>query len=225
MAGQKGLKFILLLSFIVVLFGIWADTGCSRKMTQTGSDFNKTWVCSDDADRAMKLHNYQAAILLHEKLLEKDPTNALALYHLGYAFGQIGDHEKEVFHYKKAIVLGFHTDQIFLNLGLAYGELNEIEKSIMAFKKSLKINPESPDSHFGLAMAYFRQGMADKLAEEEFLKTIDIDPRHIESRLYLSILYADRGELQKAGRQLKKILQIDPTNERARNLLEKIEKE
>ena len=223
--NKKGLKFLLLLSFIFVLFGIWAGTGCSRKMAQTGPAFNNAWVCRDDADRAMKQHNYQAAILLHESLLETDTTNALAFYHLGYTFGQIGDHEKEVFHYEKAIALGFRTDQIFLNLGLAYGDLNEIEKSLIAFKKSLEVNPESADSHFGLAIAYFRHGSADKLAEEEFLKTIDLDPRHLDARLYLSILYADRGEIEKAGRQLRTIIQIDPTNERARNLLEKIDKE
>lgn len=222
---KNGLKFLFLLSFIFVLFHIWSGTGCSRNMAQTSSAFNTTWVCDDNADRAMKQYNYQAAILLHERLLEKDPTNALALYHLGYAFGQIGDYEKEVFHYEKAIALGFRTGQIFLNLGLAYGELDEIEKSIIAFKKSLEVNPGSSDAHFGLAIAYFRRGSADKLAEEEFLKTIDVDPKHIDARLYLSILYADSGEIEKAGQQLRKILQIDPTNERARNLLEKIEKE
>ena len=173
----------------------------------------------------MYLHDYQAGILRHERVLEKDPTNALALYHLGYAYGQIGDHEKEVFYYEKAIALGFNTDHIYFNLGMAYGELNEIEKSISAFKKSLEINPESSDTHFELAMAYYQKGFADKLAEEELLKAIDIEPTHMEARLFLSILYADRGETQKACHQLREILKVDPTNARALELLENIEGE
>jgi tetratricopeptide (TPR) repeat protein len=146
------------------------------------------------------------------------------LYHLGYAYGQIGDYRKEVLHYEKAITLGFSTDLIYFNLGMAYGELSEIEKAISAFRKSLEVNPENSDSHFGLAMAYYQKGIADKLAEEEFLKAIDIDSKHIDARLYLGILYADRGEIQKACHQLRETLKIDPTNERARVLLEKIEK-
>jgi Tfp pilus assembly protein PilF len=89
----------------------------------------------------------------------------------------------------------------------------------------LEINPENSDSHFGLAMAYYQKGFADRLAEEEFLKAIDIDPTHLEARLYLGMLYADEGEIPKACQQLGEILKIDPTNERARGLLEKLEKE
>ncbi|PQP33888.1 hypothetical protein C6A37_10610 [Desulfobacteraceae bacterium SEEP-SAG9] len=107
---------------------------------------------------------------------------------------------------------------------MAYGELSEIEKSISAFKKALEINPESSNSHFGLALAYYQNGFADELAEEEFLKAVDIDPTNIDARLYLSILYDDRGEIQKACHQLREILKIDPTNASARGLLEKIEK-
>lgn len=218
---KKILKSISLCTFSFYLFGIWVGVGCSTKMVKSRSAPNRTWSCSEDADEAMELHDYQAGILLHEKVLEKEPTNALALYHLGYAYGEIGDHRKEVFHYEKAITLGFNTDHIYFNLGMAYGELSEIEKSISAFKKSLEVNPENSDSHFGLAMAYSQKGTADKLAEEQFLKAIDTDPIHIDARLYLSILYADRGEIQKACHQLREILKIDPTNERARGLLQK----
>jgi cytochrome c-type biogenesis protein CcmH/NrfG len=172
----------------------------------------------------MQQQDYQSGILLHERLLEQDPKNALASFHLGYAYGQIGDHRKEVFYYEKAIASGFNTDRIYFNLGMAYGELNEIEKSIAAFKKALQINPESSNSHFGLALAYYQNGFTDNLTEGEFLKAVDTDPTNIDARLYLSIFYADRGEIQKACHQLREILKIEPTNTSARELLEKIEK-
>lgn len=219
------LNFKCLCGSLLFLFAVFSAAGCSQKKAEGRSDHGRTWSCNDEADTAMYLHDYQAGILRHERVLEKDPTNALALYHLGYAYGQIGDHEKEVFYYEKAIALGFNTDHIYFNLGMAYGELNEIEKSISAFKKSLEINPESSDTHFELAMAYYQKGFADKLAEEELLKAIDIEPTHMEARLFLSILYADRGETQKACHQLREILKVDPTNARALELLENIEGE
>jgi tetratricopeptide (TPR) repeat protein len=219
------LNFICLWGFILFLFTVCSAAGCSQKSVEKTSDHGRTWVCNDEADRAMYMQDYQAGILRHERVLEKDPMNALALYHLGYAYGQIGDYRKEVFYYEKAIALGFNSDHIYFNLGMAYGELSEIEKSISAFKKSLEINPESSDTHFGLAMAYYQKGFADKMAEEEFLKAIDIEPTHIDARLFLSILYADKGEIQKACHQLREILKVDPTNARARGLLENIERE
>jgi hypothetical protein len=35
----------------------------------------------------------------------------------------------------------------------------------------------------------------------------------------------DKGEIEKACQQLRKVIEIDPNNERVRRLLEKIEKE
>jgi len=75
-----------------------------------------------------------------------------------------------------------------------------------------------------VALAYQRR-VADKMAEQEFLKAIKIDPAHVDSRLYMSMLYADVGELYRACEQLRKIIEIDPTHTRARIFLKRIEKE
>ena len=209
---------------VICLAGLIAGAGCSRGFLEKGPTREQQWACDKEADEAMKQHDYRAAILLHQSFLRKDPANGLALYHLGYTYGQTGDHPKEVLYYEKAIDLGFKKDSIFFNLGMAYGELNQIENSIGAFNKALNINPNSADNHFGLALAYQRS-IADTLAEEEFLKAIKIDPAHVDSRLYLSLLYADRGDMQKAGEQLRKILEIDPDHRGAQEFLKRIQKE
>jgi tetratricopeptide (TPR) repeat protein len=221
---QRTLKFIYLLVLVFCLTGLISGVGCSKDFSERRSGLEKQWSCDKEADDAMKRHDYKAAILLHQRFLDKEPTNAFAHYHLGYAYGQTGDHPKEVFYYEKAVAIGFKEEHIFFNMGMAYGELNQIENSITAFRKALDINPESAEAHFGLALAYQRS-VADKLAEEEFLKSIKIDPAHVDARLYLSMLYADMGELQKACEQLRKILEIDPTHRRAREFLERIQKE
>ena len=225
MTNRKLLRlWLLLCGLMFSLSAGWVGSGCSKALLRKNSESEKKWVCDREADDAMKRNDYETGIFLHKRFLEKEPENALALYHLGYAYGQIGEHLREVSHYEKAIACGYTRDRIFFNLGMAYGELNQTEKSISAFKQALKINPGNADNHYELAMAYQRSA-SDKLAEEEFLKAIDIDPRHVEARLLLSMLYADWGELQMAADQLRKVMEIDPTNERARKFLEKIEKE
>lgn len=217
---QSGYPFGLALC-IVCLYSI---AGCSKGTLVEKSFIEKRWTCDNQADKAMKEHDYKTAIVLHEEFLKKEPKNGLALYHLGYAYGQTGNHAKEALYYEKAVEVGYGTDDIFFNLGMAYGELNRIKESIRSFKKALDINPRRADNHFGLAIAYQRS-LSDKLAEEEFLEAIRINPVHVDSRLYLSILYVDMGELKKAGDQLRKILEIDPSNEGAREFLKKIEGE
>jgi tetratricopeptide (TPR) repeat protein len=220
----KILQFVYLSGLAFSLAGLLPGAGCSKGVLEKRPALEKTWTCDKAADDAMQRQDYEAAISLHQRLLEREPANALALYHLGYAYGRMNNHVEEVFYYEKAIDLGFKQDGIFFNLGMAYGELKQIEKSIRAFNKALDIDPNSADNHFGLAIAY-QMSVADKLAEKEFLKALKIDPAHIDARLYLSLLYTDMGELQKAGEQLRKILEIDPTHRGAREFLERIEKE
>jgi len=221
---RRSFEFVYVSSLVVCLAGLLSGAGCSKGALEKRPDLLKTWTCDQQADKAMERHDYEAGILLHQRILEKEPANGLALYHLGYAYGQRGNRDKEVFYYEEAIARGFEQEGIFFNLGMAYGELNQIEDSIHAFKKALDINSDSADNHFGLAMAYQRR-VADKLAEEEFLRAIKMDPAHVDARLYLSMLYADMGELQKAEGQLRKILEIDPAHRRAREFLERIERE
>ena len=217
-------KVFYIQGIVFCLAGLISGTGCSKGFLERRPALEKRWQCDKEADEAMKQHDYEGGILLHQRLLEKEPANGLALYHLGYAYGWTGDHQKEVFYYEKAIDLGFKEDSIFFNLGMAYGELNQVENSIDAFNKALNINPNSADNHFGLALAYQRN-VADTLAEKEFLEAIKIDPEHLDARLYLSMLYADIGELKKAGNQLRGILEIDPTHRGAHEFLKRIEKE
>jgi len=221
---QRTFQFIYLLGLVFCLAGLISGVGCSKGIDVKSPVLEKTWTCDKAADEPMKQHDYEAAILLHQRLLEKEPTNGLALYHLGYAYGQTGDRPKEALYYEQAIDLGFKEDSIFFNLGMAYGESNKVEDAISAFNEALDINPESADNHFGLALAYQRS-VADTLAEKEFLKAIKIDPEHVDARLYLSMLYADMGELKKAGEQLRGILEIDPTHRGAHEFLKRIEKE
>lgn len=221
---HKALQYIYTLGPLCCLIALCLGAGCAKRELVKESVPVKRWSCDREADDAMKQHDYREGIRLHRQFLEREPGNALALYHLGYAYGQTGDHEREVFFYERAAALGFEEDNMFFNLGMAYGELNRVEEAIKAFQKALDIDPDSADNHFGLALAYQR-GVADRLAEEELLKAVEIDPSHVDARLYLSMLYADRGQMQKAAAQLREILKIDPSNSGAREFLKRVEGE
>ena len=56
-------------------------------------------------------------------------------------------------------------------------------------------------------------------------KAIEIDPEHLDARLYLSLLYKDMENFQEARKQLQEILEIDPADVNALELLERIEEE
>ena len=222
-AGLR-LKTIPLSGLFLCVLAAYLGTGCSKTVLLNEPELHERWTCDEGADEAMLRDDYDAGIALHQRFLEKEPENGLALYHLGFAFGQKEDHLQERSCYERAIALGFEEEGVFFNLGMAYGELNQTEKAIHAFKRALEIAPDSAQSHYGLALAY-RRTSDEKLAEQECLKAIEIDPEHTDARFLLSTVYADRDDPERAREQLLKILQVDPADEKARSLLEAIDQD
>jgi tetratricopeptide (TPR) repeat protein len=83
-------------------------------------------VCDVAADVALGLDDYPTAIVLHRRLLQSEENNALAHYHLGFAYGMVGRGAEEISEYRAAISLGLQTWDLFLNLGLAYFDRHEL---------------------------------------------------------------------------------------------------
>ena len=83
-------------------------------------------VCDVAADIALETQDYPTAIDLHRKLLRLEKDNALAHYHLGFAYGMTGNVSKEISEYRTAISLGLNAWDLFLNLGLAYYDQHDL---------------------------------------------------------------------------------------------------
>ena len=95
----------------VLLFLLW--TGKSYAEAAEGQ------VCDIVADSALSLEDYPTAIALHRTFLQAHPDNALAHYHLGFAYGMTGRSGEEIHEYRNAASLGLRVWDLFLDMGLA----------------------------------------------------------------------------------------------------------
>ena len=181
------MKVITWSGLALSLAALCLGAGCSKGILHKRPKPGKIWTCDKEADKAALREDYETSILLHQAFLKREPGNGLAMYHIGYAYGRMGDHLKEVSCYEKAIALGFKTDHIFFNLGMVYGELNQTEKSIHAFKKAIKIDPRHLDARLNLGILYSEMGEFQK-AREQLHKILEIDPAHIPAREILKAI-------------------------------------
>ena len=95
-------------------------------------------ICDVVADFALGQEDYPKAIVLHRRFLRFDPNNALAHYHLGFAYGMVGRTDKEISEYLMAIKLGLHRWDLFLNLGQAYISEQDLAKAAAALEQTGK---------------------------------------------------------------------------------------
>ena len=166
-------------------------------------------VCDPLADYFLGMEDYSEAIARHRIVISDDPANALAHYHLGFAYGVVGQHRQELAEYQKAINLGLDDWQLFLNLGLLYLETGQTRDATEVLRLAALLGPEQPETHFNLALAYERRGaLAD--AEQEALLSIRIDPSQPDARNTLGAIYAEEGKYVRASQEWNELVGEDP---------------
>jgi tetratricopeptide (TPR) repeat protein len=123
-------------------------------------------LCDAKADLALAKRDYPAAIALHRKVLLADNDNALAHYHLGFAFGMTGHSIDEISEYLSAARLGLRKWDLFLNLGIAYLDQKDWPMATTALRTAALLGPDHPEAHYNLALAYERDDALPKALQE-----------------------------------------------------------
>ena len=162
-------------------------------------------VCDPLADYFLGMEDYPEAIKRHRVVIEDDPGNALAHYHLGFAYGVIGEHRQELAEYQKAVELGLNDWQLFLNLGLLYLEGGQTQDATRVLRLAALLGPDRPETHFNLALAYERRGALAQ-AEQEALLSLQIDPSQPDARNTLGAIYAEEGKYVRASQEWNELV-------------------
>jgi Flp pilus assembly protein TadD len=151
-------------------------------------------ICDVRADAALGLEDYPTAIKLHQYLLRSHPNDALAHYHLGFAYGMVGRSAEEIDEYQKAVTLGLHNWDLFLNLGMAYVAQGELADAAEALEYAALRAPERPETHFNLALVYEAEHrLSEALKEITIARRLSPDDQDIENTN--AVLCAEMGDV------------------------------
>ncbi len=201
----------------MLILGLWVG-GCASMGAPPGRSVQKAWRCDEIADAAVQRQEWNLALSRHQALLERAPSNCLAIYHLGYIQGNLGDRHQETLQYEKAIQCGLDTDdRLFYNLGMAYGEMDRMEEALAAFERAVSLNSQNAENFFGLGLIAKWAGQTDR-AKTALHQTLDLDPQHWEARILLTNIYLDEGRLDAARPHLEYLLGHVPENPDVRAL-------
>lgn len=166
-------------------------------------------VCDVAADYMLGLEKYPDAIRLHQKVLASQPGNALAHYHLGFAYGMTGRYPEEIREYVAAIKFGLSDWDLFLNLGLAYLSQGDMTASIENLNKAVWHGREHYETHFDLAVAYERVGrLTDAL--REISAALSLNPKDPEVHNMHAIVDVELGYINNARDEWSKLVHTVP---------------
>ena len=184
----------------------------------TGDAPGNDQVCDATADYFLGAEDYREAIAAHQRVLAAHPDDALAYYHLGFAFGMTGDRIDEIADYRRAAALGLRQWDLYLNLGRALLEANDYDAASNALNTAVALAPERPESHFNLALAYERRGMF-AVAQEQLQASLQLDPKQPDARNMMGLIYAEERDFSRARQIWDGLVRAEPDFEPARTNL------
>ena len=175
-------------------------------------------VCDVAADSALGRENYAEAIRLHQRIVAIHADDALAHYHLGFAYGMLARRSEELAEYRKAAQLGLRQWDLYVNLGRVYLEGGAYPAATDALLIAVALGPHHPEAHFNLGLAYERRAMLPQ-AEQALRAALRLDRNQAEANNMLAVICAEAGDRAEARRIWTDLTASQPTFTAARTNL------
>lgn len=192
-----------------LIFAVAALLMIFSAMTSSAAVLPAGRECDVAADVALEVGDYATAIKLHQRILLSGGNNALAHYHLGFAYGMAGLTAEEIGEYRTAIGLGFKKWDLFLNLGLAYADRQDLEDAAAALETAVSLGPEHAETHFNLAVVYERENRLSE-AFEQIMAALVLEPGDLDAANTDAIICARMGDLASARRIWTQLVRVAP---------------
>ena len=93
--------------------------------------------------------DYDSALKVYERLLERFPEDMQALINTGSIYFYKKDYERAIENYLKANKLDPSSYAVNFNLGNVYAEVGSFSNALKYYNNSLEIKSDSPDVLFG----------------------------------------------------------------------------
>ena len=165
-----------------------------------------------EADGPLLRGEWEEAVRLHRALVENQPGNGRAHYHLGYALGQLRKFSEEIAAYRAAVRLEVREGLLYYNLGIALATAREDhDGAIAAFQEGLRLTPDDPELWYNLGVAYLSKRDFTH-ARDAFQAALEREPDYVEARNNLARALLGLGDRSGARAAWERLLMTDPGN-------------
>jgi cytochrome c-type biogenesis protein CcmH/NrfG len=140
--------------------------------------------------------------------VKKDPKNFQALAQIGNNYFDLGEAQKSVDAYTKALAIKGDDPNVLTDMGVMYRQLKDFQKAAAAFRKAAAVSPTHPQSrlNLGIVLVHDLQDLQGGIAAwEDFLRVAPNDPNAASIRRSVEDLrgrVAGGADLDKAAREL-----------------------
>ncbi len=153
-----------------------------------------------------------------KKVLEIDKSYIPALGILGDFYLYEGRYQKAKKNFEKIIKKDPKNVMALNRMGRYFSGIRRYTQSIQYFKKAIRLNPKNASFLSDLGFAYFERKDYNK-AKRYFMSSIELDKKNIISLLTLFKIYNKKGESEKEGKTIDKLLGLKEVTKEGKAIL------
>ncbi len=166
--------------------------------------------------------NYTDIIAYAKNTTPNDLSDGWTAYRIGEAFSKLGNVDKSLNFYKKAVELRPLNLDFNNKLGTAYLQKQDIPNARKIFEFILSENKKQPVAWNNLGYIFLLEGKAEQ-ANKNFDKALALDPDYELAMMNKVGYFLTKNNLSNAEKWLNRILKKFPENAKATEMLKRIQ--
>lgn len=150
--------------------------------------------------------------------LDKKASSALSHYIMAVMHEDLGELDKAIEEYQKALKVESENSVIHLNLAVSYLKKDNYSEAAKELKLVIKLDPEAVEPHAILALLYSAQNQKDLSTEEYELalkNASKLQPNNIDIYRTLGVVYLQQKKFDSAEKIYRTIIEISPKDAEA----------
>ena len=206
------------LIFIVFLFFLFGCASSVKIPESTKKPVESSETEKRKIDEAIELHDdgiYEEAIKIYEEILVNNPDNVFVLYEIAFSYHEFGNTEKSL----EYCLRGLEYDSDFIGpLSMIAGNYLDIlgkpKEALKVYENAVKYLPDENMLYYNIGITYIGLKKYSE-AENNLLKSLELDQAHSSSHLALAQVYMDKGSQIPAMLLLIRFLILEPKSSRS----------
>ncbi len=163
-------------------------------------------------NRARHYHQAGAllpAIAIYRQILEQDPTNVPALFHLGGACQGVGDFAEAVACYQKLLRLQPAQAEVHYQIGVSFHNQNSLAEAAAAYRRAVELRPDHAEAHNNLGVILEGQGQWEQAAAC-YQEALRLRPDYADAHNNLGVVFNRQGRFQEAAACYQRAISARP---------------
>ena len=158
---------------------------------------------------AIKMGQYDQAIVHADKAIEMDPNNAKAFSSKAFALKKLKRYPEAEVAYKKTIELDPEDTKTIVNLGILYSDQAKYSEAISQLNLAVEKDPGMAKAHYMIGNAYNKQKNYTK-SSAAFKAATEADPNYYLAHNALGVALIELGKYNDAIQSLQTAIALRP---------------